>query len=404
MNKDMCPKSREEFLRTLRKRYHRASRAQKSRLLDEACETLQMHRKALIRNLAKPSRKAPGRRGRPCVYSDDVAKPIKVIWAKAQQPCASRLHAALPLWLPFYEQHVGELTPEVRAKLQTISASTIGRLLAPVLARRRRGLPGTRAVRHLKGQIPVRTRFQRVEGPGWIEADTVAHCGDSLAGAFVWTLTCTDIWSGWTENAAVWNRKALEITRRVAAIEKALPFAIVGFDTDNGSEFINHDLLKHLRHRDKPVEFTRSRPYHKNDNAHVEQKQFTHVRQLLGYDRLDNRRLVGMISDLYRNEWRLYQNFFQPCIRLIDKIRIGARWKRLYTPPETPCARLLASPLLGEDEKTALRDQRDRLDPFELHDAIEKKLRTILKAAKRKKPQRLQISPKEKPALGSFFI
>jgi hypothetical protein len=207
----------------------------------------------------------------------------------------------------------------------------------------------------------------------------VAHCGASLVGGFVWTLTLTDIWSGWTENAAVWNKKSKEIVKRIKRIEKTLSFEIEEFDSDNGTEFINHRLLKFLRDRPAPILFTRSRPYRKNDNAHVEQKQWTHVRQLLGYDRFENRRLVEMIDDLYRNECRAMRNFFQPNMRLVSKHRQGGRVKRFHSAPRTPYARLMESPKVSQASKTRLRLEFETLDPFALREAIERKLRRIFR-------------------------
>ena len=319
----MSYRSREDYLKTQRARYRRGTRAQKSRILDEGCAMFGMHRKSLIRALGRPARVAFRRRGPKPHYGPQLLGPLKVVWLAAQQPCSKRLKAALPLWLGPYECRHGTLAPEMRDDLLTMSAATIDRLLRPIRARRRKGLCSTRSARHLEGQIPIRTRFQEVEGPGWFEADTVAHCGSSLAGAFVWSLTLTDIWSGWTENCAVWNRSSRQIVEHIHKIEQGLAFEIEGFDSDNGSEFLNHRLYHYLRDRPVPIEFTRSRPYRKNDNAHVEQKQWTHVRQLLGYDRFEDRRLVARINDLYRNEWRALVNFFLPTMQLIAKHREG---------------------------------------------------------------------------------
>jgi hypothetical protein len=297
------------------------------------------------------------------------------------------LKVIIGLWLVAYERRYGELAEDVRARLLAISAATIDRLLAPIRARRRRGLCATRSARHLQGQIPIRTRFQEVDGPGWLEADTVAHCGESLAGSFLWSVTLTDIFSGWTEIRAVWNRSSREIVRHLREIEARLAFEIEGLDSDNGSEFLNHNVYRYLRERDVPIEFTRSRPYRKNDNAHVEQKQWTHVRQLLGYDRLEKRCLVAMVNDLYRNEWCLLQNFFQPTMQLVSKSREGGRLRRFHSAPRTPYARLMESPVVDADSKTALREEFEHLDPFALHDEIERKLRAIFRRARGRKRQ-----------------
>jgi hypothetical protein len=297
----------------------------------------------------------------------------------------------LPQWLPPYEQRWGALDPPLRDRLLSASASTLDRLLRPVRARARKGLGTTRSVRHLEGQIPIRTNFRTVVGPGSFEADTVAHCGPSTAGAFVYSLTMTDISSGWTENAAVWNKSCRELRRRLQEIEHGLPFDIKEFDSDNGSEFINHELVRYFHNRADRVHFTRSRPGHKNDQAHVEQKQFTHVRQLLGYDRFDNRRLVALINDLYRNEWRALQNFFLPTMQLLSKTRVGAHIQRRYRPPCTPYQRLLDSPMVSEQAKEQLRRDFAALDPFDLHERIETKLRAIFRLARA--PQKTATPP-----------
>ena len=327
----MSGRSRREWIRTQRRRYRRATRQQKRQMLDEGCQMFGVHRKSLIRALGRSAQKAPKRRGRKRLYGPDLLGPLKAIW---------------------------------------------------LAAARRKGLSATRSGRRLEGRIPIRTHFREVDGPGTFEADTVAHCGDSLAGAFVWTLTLTDIWSGWTENRAVWNKSSKQIVTRLRDIEQRLAFDIEGFDTDNGSEFINWHLWRYFHNRAGHVHVTRSRPYRKNDQAHVEQKQWTHVRQLLGYDRLDDRRLVARIDDLYRNEWRALQNFFLPTMQLLSRTREGGRIRRRHSKPATPYQRLMASTKVCEQAKEQLRLEFEALDPFELHDQIEAKLRAIFRLAR----------------------
>jgi len=307
---------------------------------------------------------------------------LKTIWLASEQPCGRRLRALLPVWLPFYEKHHGALNPQVRAQLLSACASTLDRLLKATRARARKGLGTTRSLRRLEGQIPIRTNFRDVSGPGTFEADTVAHCGQTTAGAFVYSLTMTDIWSGWTENAAIWNKNARQLRSRLTEIETTLPFDLEAFDSDNGSEFINYELLRHFHNRADKVNFTRSRSGHKNDQAHVEQKQFTHVRHLLGYDRLDDRRLVPLIHDLYRNDWRALQNFFLPTMQLLSKTRIGAHIQRHHGPPRTPYQRLLACPKVSDQAKDQLRLTFADLDPFDLKQKIETKLRAIFRMAR----------------------
>jgi hypothetical protein len=167
----------------------------------------------------------------------------------------------------------------------------------------------------LRSQIPVRTEHWDVNGPGYIEADTVAHCGESMAGEFCWTVTATDVHTQWTESRAVWNRSREQVLARITEMEAALPFPILGFDSDNGGEFINWHLFSYLGKRPRPVHFTRSRAYRKNDNARVEQKNWTHVRQLIGYGRLEGEQVAELLNDLYAKEWSLFRNFFCPVMK-----------------------------------------------------------------------------------------
>jgi hypothetical protein len=213
-----------------------------------------------------------------------------------------------------------------------------------------------------------------------MEADTVAHCGMSLAGNFVWSLTLTDIYTCWTENRATWNKGAEGVIEQIKNIEKSLPFELLGFDCDNGSEFLNYHLLRYFtENREKAIQFTRSRPYKKNDNAHVEQKNWTHVRHLFGYDRFENQAVVALMNDLYRNEWSLYQNHFVPTMKLIEKIRIGSKYRKKYSLPETPYQRVIQSPDVKDEVKLALVKLHNTLDPFALKQKIEEKLRLINK-------------------------
>jgi len=375
--------ARQEYFQAQRKRYRQASRAQKGRILDEACALLGMHRKSVIRALGR----APGRRKRRGPKSrygaPEILATLKVFWLKAQQPCGKRLQPIVKLWMQAYEQRYGALEPQIRQALLAMSPSTMDRLLASLRARRRKGLSATRSAQRLKGQIPIRTSFHDVEGPGWLEADTVAHCGATLAGAFVWSLTLTDIWSGWTVNRAVWNRSHKAIAAHLAEIEPGLEFDIQGFDCDNGSEFLNRELYRYFHDRPVPVEFTRSRAYRKNDNAHVEQKQWTHVRQLLGYERLENRRLLPLINDLYRGPWHDLQNFFLPTMKLVSKTREGSRILRRHTRPMTPCQRLLACRQVSKEAKDRLRRKLQSLDPFDLAERVEDHLKAIFRIVKR---------------------
>lgn len=218
-----------------------------------------------------------------------------------------------------------------------------------------------------------------VTQPDFMEADTVAHCGDSLAGDFVWSLTMTDLCTGWTECRATWNKGADGVMTQIKAIQKALPFPIRGFDCDNGSEFLNWHLLHYFESHKQPIQFTRSRPYHSNDNAHVEQKNWSHVRQLFGYDRFADARLVKQMNDLYANEFSLLTNFFCPTVKLVSKSREGSKWLRKHSKPITPAQRLLDHPDVATEQKMKLNALMESLNPFDLQNRIQDKLKAIFK-------------------------
>jgi hypothetical protein len=225
---------------------------------------------------------------------------------------------------------------------------------------------------------------REITKPGFIEADTVAHCGDSLAGFFINSVTMTDIFSGWTENRATWTKGQTPVLEAIRAIEKSLPFSMNGFACDNGSEFLNYELLKYFRmNRERPVEFTRRRPYKKNDNAHVEQKNWTHVRQLFGYDRLEERGLVELMNEIYESYANPMANFFIPCVRLEEKTRIGGRIQKRYGAPKTPYQRLLECADMPEEAKEQLRQKYESLNPFELRQGLQAKLQEFWQTYRR---------------------
>jgi hypothetical protein len=374
----MGPKSRREYLEAIHERYQQFGKFVKSQILDEFCQVCGYHRKHALRLLNRPLCPAPARKPGPAVrYDEAVLAPIKAIWLAADQPCSKRLVPALAIWLPAWERQHGVLPSALRRRLLGISPATVDRLLRPIRARLAgKGRTTTKPGSLLRQQIPIRAEPWDTDRPGFLEADTVAHCGESFAGSFVWSITYTDIFSGWTACRATWNRGAegvIEQTRRVEAI---LPFAILGFDCDNGSEFINQHLVRYFARRRKPVGFTRCRPYKKNDQAHVEQKNWTHVRQLLGYSRLDRPELVEAINGLYELRDRL-ANFFIPNLKLLQKRREGARTIKLYAPALTPCQRLLESPHVAEPIKNRLRREQNQIDPFELRKQIEYRLRLV---------------------------
>jgi hypothetical protein len=373
-----CRQSKREYLLAIWERYQRVGRRFKSKILDEFCAVCGYTRKYAIGLLSRKPRRRQRKPGPRRRYDGQVLEPLKVIWLAAEQMCSKRLKAALPLWLPFYEQEHGPLVEPVRKKLLQISAASIDRLLKKERARYRgKGLCGTRPGGLLKHQIPIRTDNDDVDRPGFLEADTVAHCGNSLAGDFIWSITFTDIFCQWTENRATWNKGAEGVLGQVKDVEANLPFELLGFDVDNGSEFLCFHLWRYLLDRPRPVPLTRSRPYRKNDQAHVEQKNWTHVRQLLGYQRLEPPELVPLINELYRT-WGLLHNFFCPNLKLLSKTRKGAKTIRKYSPPQTPYQRLLESKHLSQEQKQKLQNRFQQLNPLQLKREIEQKLKLVL--------------------------
>ena len=382
---EMSQQAKKEYLEKMRERYQGRGREGRSRLLDELCEVCGYERKHAIK-LMRPGgyrRGAPaaGRRGRKPVYGAAELAVVKRVWLAAEQPCGKLLKGLLPLWLP----HLGGgVDPAVGAKVLRASASTLDRLLAPSKAReRRRRNSGTKPGTLIKTQIPIRTDNDDIDRPGYVEADTVAHCGGRLEGDFVWTVDMTDVHSQWTECRAVWNKGRYGVVSAVGEIEGALPFELLGFDSDNGSEFLNWHLVSYLQERgERPkVAFTRSRPYRKNDNARVEQKNWTHARALLGYDRLSNPDCLAPLNAAYR-EWCLMKNLFVPVMRLAEKTRVGGRYKKRYDKPATPAQRLLAWEGLPAKGRRWIGEQLAQLDPFELSRNVESHLKEVFSLCK----------------------
>jgi hypothetical protein len=294
--------------------------------------------------------------------------------------CSKLLKAAMPEWLPFFESHYGELDRDTREKLLQVSPATIDRILKLTKSKVSKGKSGTKPGKMLRNEIPIRTNFWDVEIPGFVEADTVAHCGGSLEGEFVWSLTLTDICTTWTESRAVWAKGSTGVVEQIQDIESFLPFVLHGFDCDNGSEFLNWHLVRYFadNHAKKRLfSMTRSRPNQKNDNAHVEQKNYTHPRQLLGYQRLEFQQLLPLINDLYRNDFSLFKNHFCPSFKLDKKVLVITRHRRIYGDPITPYQRVLQSDAVSDDKKKELIEIHKKLDPIKLKHKIERKLRKI---------------------------
>ena len=372
-----------DLLPRLKVRYAQRGRAGRSRMLDELCHDYHYERKYAIKLLGG---KLPAAGGRPKPGPERqyaVIEPVvRAIWLAAEQPCGKRLAPALGLWLPHYERHHGRVSGRQRQLLRAVSSATLDRLLAPArVAHPLRGLSGTKPGSLLRTEIPIRTDNWDITRPGFLEADTVAHCGHSLAGDFIWSTIFTDIHSAWTEGRAIWNKGAAGVVAAVESVEAGLPFKLLGFDSDNGSEFLNRHLRDHFALRARPVGFTRSRPYHKDDNAHVEQKNWMWPRQLLGYGRLERAELVGPINELYQEAWGPLMNFFLPSLKLAEKWRERSHWRKRYEPARTAYQRLAKCPRLSGRERRQLRERYESLDPFQLKQEVERRLEKILAGA-----------------------
>ena len=377
--------ARQECIDAVRVRYLNGNRTIKGQILTELKELTGLHRKHLVRQLNRVLRRMatevriPPKKRRGCKarYKNDAefCQHLKRLWFLTDQLCAPNFKAAIRHWLPAYKEE-NAVAVAVEEKLLMVSAATVGRILEPYKYRTKRR-SGTKPGSLLRTEIPIRTDFWDVTGPGFMEADTVAHCGGSMSGEFAWTLTATDIETTWTEIRCVWHKLAENVKNAVIDIENYLPFPILAFDSDNGGEFINHALVHYFS--GKFIAFTRSREYRKNDNAHVEQKNYTHARHLLGYERIDSKAVVPLINDLMRNEVSLLRNHFVPCLKLAEKMRIKSRLIRKYPAPVTPYERILASPAIPEYKKEELRAKHATLNPLKLSRTIDEKLRRIFR-------------------------
>jgi hypothetical protein len=362
-------------------------------MIDEVSDTLGWDRKHTIKALnGKVSHGGNAKkRGSKPTYGDAERMVITAIWKASEQPCSVRLKETLPLWLESYERRHGKVEEPLRTRILGYSARTLDRITKPHRGTTQSGRKGRRTGRasnRIKKFVPIRCGPQEFDQPGWMEADTVSHGGGSSSGWFLWSLTLTDFHSGWTELAALWGNSGGEVRAGLERIEKRMPFAMQGFDCDNGSEFLNEIVEAYLLDKKRSVEWTRSRAYKKNDQAHVEQKNFTHVRQLLGYGRFGDLELKSMVDDLYEKTWLPMRNHFTPVMKLVGKRRIGSKVSKKYDKPATPCDRLLACPKVDEETKEKLRQIRAGLDPLSLADEVERRLGEIFEIVERIEEER----------------
>ena len=367
----MSSKGIGELARSRSAEYVRSSRKRKGIILDEFVAATAVARKTAIVVLRKPPPLKAKPRGKPEKrYGADVSAALEMLWAMEGYICSKRLVPALPMLLELVEAE-GEwgISEGVKAKLLKLSVSTCDRLLHPYRAAfRQKGLCMTRPGSMLKAQIPIRTWSDWSETePGYCEMDTVHHCDNNTAGEYVHTLSLTDVLLGWTELQALRNRSETSVQCGVDSIGSRMPYAVKGLDSDGGSEFINEIMLRYCQN--KGIVFTRSRPYKKNDQCRIEQKNRSVVRDNVGYDRLEGEEATKTLNAFYR-VLRLRVNFLQPCMMLQSKERVGSKIIRHYDKAKTPCQRALDHPCVPEERKAALREQLAAIKPMAISKEI----------------------------------
>ena len=392
----MSKGSKWDYFKAIYHRYQKAPKALKETILDEFCRVCGYHRKYAIRKLSGPPPKAKPsspRRRRPFHYSPELIGILQAVWETAGYPWSVRLVALVADWMPWIKKRF-TLSAELERQLRQISARQIDRRLGPRKLRLKKRLYGrTKPGTLLKHQIPIKTDNWDVKVPGFTEVDTVSHSGNNAEGLFAYTVNQTDILTTWVESRAVLGKGEAGVVGALDAMAQALPFALKGLDSDNGSEFINWHLVRYCKgHNIQPF---RSRPYKKDDNAHIEQKNWTHVRKLVGWDRYDTPAAVAALNDLYQNELRLYLNLFLPSVKLKGKKRVGSKLIRRYETPKTPFQRVLDAGSGDPKKIAALQQLRSTLDPFNLSNAIERKIERIWSLANRRHSPKPQAQPQK---------
>lgn len=371
----MSKGSRDELVKRVHPRYLKADKAEKGRILDEFVITTGYHRKHAIRLLKHGP--APGqheRRGRKRTYAGETVRQLVTVWEVTGRICGKRLQPFLPTLVAAMERH-NELCLDAatRTQLLQMSAATIDRKTA--LFRQGRGRTTTKPGTLLRESIPIRTFAEWDDAvPGFVEVDLVAHCGDSAEGQFIQTLTATDIRTGWTECLPLAHRSQATVSAAIVDLRRRLPFPLLGIDSDNDSVFINQTLTRYCQQ--EQLTFTRSRPYRKNDQAHVEQKNWSVVRQTVGYQRYESPQALALLQTIY-TDLRLYVNFFLPVMMLVHKERRGSKIHKQYDSALTPCQRALASDTVTVQVKRDLQQTFLELNPVTLKARIDESLKKL---------------------------
>ena len=373
----MSKRSKDELVKRTHPRYLQASRVEKTRILDEFVAATGYHRKHAIRKLRKGVPKFPReRRGRKRKYTGDSVRALAEIWRICGCICGKRLHPFIPEMVAVLERHKELVVdPDTKALLLQMSASTIDRRLAPFRQKSGRGLSTTKPGTLLKDAIPVRTFADWDEArPGFIEMDLVAHCGDTVAGQYLQTLTATDVSTGWTECLALIHRSQKVVSAAMVGLQARLPFPLLGVDSDNDNVFVN-GILQRFYEKEQ-VAFTRSRPYKKNDQCYVEQKNWSVVRKTVGYRRYESSDALAVFQDIYA-DLRLYVNFFQPVLKLVQKKRQGSKVYKRYDEAKTPHQRITMSPQVSAKDKLRLQHTYLQLNPADLKRRIDANLKRL---------------------------
>ena len=377
----MSQKSKWEYFKAIFSRYHKVTKAFRHLILNEFCQVCGYNRKYAIRLLNGPPPQQPKSHPhtRKRTYGHPVISLLTAIWEASGYPCSTRLKALLPLWLPWAKKHFPP-SADVELQLLRISPATIDRRLKVKKRLLKNRLYGrTKPGTLLKHHIPIKTDSWDVTIPGFTEVDLLSHSGNSAQGEFVHSLNVTGIHCAWVESRAVMGKGQTRVLHAMEEIEQVMPFKLLGIDSDNGSEFINYHL-KAFCERQR-IQFTRGRPYKKDDNAHIEQKNWTHVRKIFGYLCYDSQEALNAMNDLYRNELRLLHNLFLPSVKLVRKVRVGSKLKRLYDKPQPPFERVSACPQADPIKIAEVKKLRDCTDPFKLAKPIEHKLDRIYQMA-----------------------
>ena len=362
----------EELYRGARKR------AEECQVLDQVCVTLKRCRRSAKRLMRRPPAETPMRQREP-IYSERLIRVLEAIWEAGHHPWSVRLKEVLPLWMPWIRKRF-DLTPAEERQLLSMSPATIDRRLAAYKRKRSRKIYGkTKPGRWLRQTIPIQTESWNVPDPGWMEVDTVSHSGQSAEGLLAYTVNQTDLFSGWTECRATLGKDAAEVAGAIDEMRQGAPFETQGARQRQWRGV--HQLASGHATARRRTSWFRSRPYKKDDQAHIEQKNWTHVRKLIGWDRYDTQAAVDAMNDLYRNEWRLFCNMYLPSVKLDKKIRVGSKIKRIYHKAKTPLDRLLESDHGDRVKLEVLRRLREKLDPFELSKVVDRKLQAIWKLA-----------------------